>query len=274
MIKNSYPVNSPLGRYITSIWYFEHSFDQKVEVPFLPKPGNFITICLDTLPFIEFKEGDGKITAPISLNGFVDSTSAKISIEGKLRIVGLDLHPYAFFSLTGETGDTFTNEHLDIAHFIDEEKVEELVYTLKLASSTHEIFCITERFFLSHFMQQSSCSHLISPIEKAVNITAKAPHWAIHQLSREIAMSTRSFQRLFKQVAGITPKGWMDRIKYNMILHELITGKWTHMTDCIVAHQFTDLSHLNRFFKKYGEMTPRQLSRSHSEIESKMLNYS
>lgn len=80
----------------------------------------------------------------------------------------------------------------------------------------------------------------------------------IGKLEREIHVSGRQLQRLFKENMGISPKRLSSLIRYQYLWDAILRERNFNILDGVVRFGFTDQAHLMHEFKRYHGMTPSE----------------
>jgi AraC-like DNA-binding protein len=81
----------------------------------------------------------------------------------------------------------------------------------------------------------------------------------MHRLHRDLYMSERAFQRKFREQVGISPRQYIQIVRFNAVYRKLLSGQFQNFSDLAFDHQYADQSHFIRMFKTYAGMTPTEL---------------
>jgi transcriptional regulator GlxA family with amidase domain len=79
----------------------------------------------------------------------------------------------------------------------------------------------------------------------------------IHTLAQQFSMSTRNFNRRFKEATGKTPLQYIQEIKINTASDLLQSSNLT-IGDIADKVGYTDMSHFTQLFRKKRHLTPRE----------------
>lgn len=78
------------------------------------------------------------------------------------------------------------------------------------------------------------------------------------ELSKEIHVSERQLERLFKEYVGISPKQLSSLIRYQYLWNDFLFNSGFHIQDGVYRYGYTDQSHLLRDFKRFHTMNLAQ----------------
>lgn len=79
----------------------------------------------------------------------------------------------------------------------------------------------------------------------------------LQQLSLHLSYSERQVQRIFLNYLGITPKHFMNLVRYQSVWQEILSLRSVNYIDIVHKYGYTDQSHLIADFKKHHSMTPQ-----------------
>lgn len=122
---------------------------------------------------------------------------------------------------------------------------------------------IAERYLLSH-MHPERCSHIL--MEAMAEILRGKGSLGIGQLSKEIHVSSRQLERVFRKSVGIAPKQLSSLIRYQYLWNDILFGRDFCVQDAVCRYGYTDQAHLLHDFKRFHSMTipgARKYAREH-----------
>ncbi|MGN0657050.1 MAG: helix-turn-helix domain-containing protein [Ruminiclostridium sp.] len=79
----------------------------------------------------------------------------------------------------------------------------------------------------------------------------------ISALAKEVFVSTRQLERIFRERAGTSPKKLSGLIRYQLLWQEIVMNKGFDLQDAVLKYGFTDEAHLMREFRRYHGMNIR-----------------
>lgn len=268
--------NINLATYINSIWYFEHQFDCPTDLIYLPKHTHFITISFDDLAKLKFDGREEYTIAPMTLGGLLDKTTLNIHLNGKVRFIGIDFKPFGFYKLTNQSCELFVNQSNDMSLFFKKSETDDLYEKLYLSKNVDDCFEYLQEFFTKEFNKRTSekLNRKISKVNHAIQlITNSDKPLHIKELSSELAMSDRNFQRLFNDVVGVSPKSWSDKYKFQQIMTGLNNKEWKSLEDAAFSNGFTDISHFYKFFKSQTGFRCSEILSSYGSMYNSIFQY-
>lgn len=94
----------------------------------------------------------------------------------------------------------------------------------------------------------------------------------IRDFCREVGISTRHLERLFLRCVGVSPKAFLQILRFEDSTREMICGNSeTDLTEIGFASGFYDQSHFIRQVKKYTDYTPGMLRANDPTVKFKLL---
>jgi AraC-like DNA-binding protein len=78
----------------------------------------------------------------------------------------------------------------------------------------------------------------------------------LSSIQKELKLSERTFQRLFKKFVGVTPNQYRRICQFQLSFSQVRSGKFDALTDVAFDNGFADQSHFIRSFKEFTEITP------------------
>ena len=89
-------------------------------------------------------------------------------------------------------------------------------------------------------------------------------------LAKEVFVSDRQLERVFKQYIGVTPKELASLVRYQYLWKDIMMNRQFNVMDAVQLYGYTDQSHLLNDFKKYHTCLPgvaKQFAYSKRNIE-------
>lgn len=95
-------------------------------------------------------------------------------------------------------------------------------------------------------------------LDKAIRrIELTNENFDLASISDDFHGSQRTFQRLFKENVGISPRMYARVSRFNKALRKLESGDFQSLTDLALESDFSDQSHFIRTFREFTGMSPR-----------------
>jgi len=112
---------------------------------------------------------------------------------------------------------------------------------------------MTERYLLGHIHLERTNNIVMDAVAE---ILQRKGNLEVGQLSKEIHISSRQLERLFKENIGISPKQLSSLIRYQYLWREVLCHPQFQIQDAVYRYGYTDQAHLLRDFKRFHTMNP------------------
>ena len=112
-----------------------------------------------------------------------------------------------------------------------------------------------EKVLLKAFCKNRE-NHLVS--EAVGTVLLSKGTMRAEQLAREMHMSERQLQRLFKEYVGISPKTVASLVRYQYLWQDILYNPYFHILDAVHRYGYTDQAHLLHDFKKFHAMNVKE----------------
>lgn len=224
--------------------------------------------------FVHRAMADGSVEIVFSCRGVFDELTAAGRVESstlasvqaqstKYRrystnesfgIFGAYLYPFALPKLFNCPATDFTNVSLDLESVIgaDGRRLDERMIEAKSNERRAEI---VGEFLLSRLR---SSSRDLPPIHHAIRSMIDANGMVnIAMMARDIAVSTRQFERRFKEMAGLSPKLYSRVVRFQAATQHKLNGARS-LTDIAYACGYYDQSHFINDFREFSGYTPKE----------------
>lgn len=246
----TYPPPPSLARFVRMFWVFEH--DVPEDSPYVYR--SMADGCVEMVFHYKgtFTGEDGNYHPAV-----VHAQSSKhqrFLTNGSFGIFGVYLYPFALPQLFGLSSAAFSNEIPGLTHVLGAEG-ECLQEQVLLATSDAQRIQLLCKFLLTRLAQRrqnETAAHVaireIIRVKGQVNISA---------LASDVCLSTRQFERRFKEFSGFTPKLFTRIIRFQQAL-ERYGREMRSMTDLAYECGYYDQSHFIHEFKEFSGYHPRQ----------------
>lgn len=92
-------------------------------------------------------------------------------------------------------------------------------------------------------------------MEAVAEILSRRGVLRMHELARDIHVSDRQIQRVFRENMGVSPKTFASLVRYQNLWRDILVAPGRQIMDEVYLLQYTDQAHLCREFKRYHGMT-------------------
>lgn len=211
--------------------------------------------------FANGHEDDG---TPVTLLG---PTSGPVRVIGKgpMLVCGAGLLPPAWIPMAGEDAERLTDRSIDAVSKLGQPAAD-LLDAMSAAGTTEERFAI-----LSDFIERVSATG----DESALEFTRIVDAWlannvdpSIEVLKAETGLGIRQIERLTKRYYGLPPKTLARRYRAIRAASALARGE--DIDALGLGDSFYDQSHLIREIKRFAGLTPQQMRRGKSTLQTEV----
>lgn len=214
----------------------------------------------DGLPGIMFQQsengmflnGENKKLSPLFVYG---QTIKPIEIicHGPFRMIIFYLYPPMLKMLFEIQASDLIDSCLNFAD-LKIEGSKEVLSRLESANYIEDQIKILETFILSRVPEPSKAINLSNAIKC---IEMHHDSFSISSISDNFNVSPRTFQRIFKQYVGISPRLYARVSKFNKAINLLESGEYKLLTELAFETEYSDQSHFTRTFKEFTGLTPK-----------------
>ena len=174
--------------------------------------------------------------------------------ETAFSLFGVYLYPFSSTYLFNLPADILSNEKIDSKTLLgmDGETLEERIM---LAPTTEIRIQLVSNFILQRIPALLPHESAFLQHVKSVADTNSLP--SITSFARNCNLSRRQFERRFKQLAGFSPKHFLNIIRFKKALHEMEQTTESLAQTAINAGYY-DQSHFTNEFKRLSGYTPKE----------------
>jgi len=122
------------------------------------------------------------------------------------------------------------------------------------SKSTKESLEILDNFMLTQIQANRRECEIISHATDILIQNSNVD--ALSQILKELNLTERTFQRIFKKYVGITPNEYRRICQFYFAFSQLKGGHFDKLTDVAYANGYFDQSHYIRSFKEFTAITP------------------
>ncbi|MBX2916081.1 MAG: helix-turn-helix transcriptional regulator [Cyclobacteriaceae bacterium] len=256
--------NDALARYVKRICFYEGSFPEvsRYRQPVLPY----------VIPTLEFLYGDrfhtvhvadGK-TNPVMEGGVLGPISryqVDLDFVGEIKNMAVEFWPHSFTALFGVPMKELTDQAVPLQDILGRAS-NELVYDIRQAKNN-----LLRKERLEDFL----CKQISSASTQNDHQLSQALHMMHHGdvrvdlVARKLGISDRYLEKKFQLVIGVTPKRYMQILRFNRAIAML--KRKCSMLDIVAELGYHDQAHMIHEFKQFAGSPPSKY-KSNLEFES------
>lgn len=220
-----------------------------------------------------YQDNNGLLTGipDISVIGPVLSPYSVIIKEGAFGLILAEFTETSYYSLFRQSPETLVNSFSDFqpGDPIICKDAEKLMYTLRGRINYSRRIEHTENFLRrcikSHNPDGTEMvKYAVESIKQSVSDVY------ISGLARGLHTSTRTLQRSFKNITGITPKQYAEITRFTKFFDFLMSGEKVSLIDKLQLLGYYDQAHAIRKFKKYAGFSPSKIMREKYRLAAKI----
>lgn len=223
---------------------------------------------------VKIKSEHNEIIPPkASFKGVFDTPYFFSYLGREVTTLAVDLRPIALYEITKKPGDFFKNKYVNLNAIWEQEEIDQLILSL-----SHEDLMIEERARIFEHYVISKINPIVSEkgeiVEKVSHII-KEHHFniSLDQITDELIISRRTLERVFKEVLGVSPKKYFSISIFEDMIRAHSIQKENTMSDFLES-PFYDFSHINKWFKKFANTSPRDFSSYDMNVIANILSSS
>ncbi len=270
MIYKSFSPGRSLSEFIRNYTIIHFQFPHTTQVPFKqrsPKAEQKIIFYINGSPKIHTPStGNVQTPPPVSIFSHqVDKRSIELTTEFYAFIIFLK--PGVLYRLIRLPMMELLNEYCDAELFLGTE-VRVISNQLAAAKSHPEMISAVEQFLLRRFRQAQTKS----PIDEIAScLTADPTFFSLDAISRQACLSSKQFYRKFTERIGISPKLFSRLSRFNLAYQYKITHPGIPWSSVAQELRYTDYHHMEKEFKVFTSLTPREWVMTHLSAPERIL---
>lgn len=178
----------------------------------------------------------------------------KTVAKGNYRTMGVMFSPAGIYSAYGLSISEFNALSVSADDLLFNRR-QELLQRLAAAGSDTAKLEVFSDFFFRH-RRGRTCPPVVERFLKTVHGMATHPV-EVKRLADYLHYSSKHLISTFRDVAGITPKKYIQLLQVNLAVQCMKRHPHRSLTEIALEHGFYDQSHFIRVFGKFTGMTPR-----------------
>lgn len=255
MIYQTFNPPTPLAQYVRFFWALEAEVRPGIEFVHRSMADGCVEIVFHyRAAFDEIKADDSVTCSPLSNIQAQSTKVRRFSTHESFGIFGAYLYPFAIPRLFSFPAYDFTGITPDLESALGAEgkRLEERI----ISAADNE----TRVRIMSDYLEEKlRRPHRELPgVHRSVrSIIAAKGDMNIVNLAREYCLSTRQFERKFKEIAGLSPKLYTRVVRFQAATQFRLNGV-RDLTEIAYACGYYDQSHFISDFREFSGYTPKE----------------
>ncbi len=240
-----------LSHLIEVYWVADGRVEYPVQQRILPDG------CVDIVFDFGYKNTSGKLQTGLpKLVGTMTSLIEFTYHPGQIQMMGIRFAPGGITAFTTIPIFEITNQDIDLP-------LSETLFDNSFYEQLPDMHCMQKRityinqYFLKHlhklYIPDRQIRHAVSFIQNSYG------QLSVKRLAEESCLGERHFERRFKTAIGVSPKTFSNVIRFRSTLRYLETHPQESLFSASIACGYHDLSHMNKEFRRLGNISPSEL---------------
>lgn len=187
-----------------------------------------------------------------------------LQLKGDFNAIGVYFHPHALSAIFGLNAGLLTNSCLDLDLF-SKGKTFKLSERLQHSGSALESADLISKYLISE-LEVNRFNGDEAMFYAMKNLIQSKGKTELRSLQQELGLSERSFERRFKQFAGVSPKLFSRICCFQHSVKQLSEDKFSRLADIAYENNYADQSHFIRSFKEFAGFAPNQYQKQSKEV--------
>lgn len=192
-------------------------------------------------------------------------TPVKLYTPDRLTFIAYFLYPHTLKMLFGCSAKELADTTIDL-NFLEPAKRMNLKEQLLNATAMDIRLNIMNSFVVK--LIESNCTDAQKSILFATQALRRSKGLApLTAIQKELAISERTFRRLFDLYVGISPKMFGRICQFDSAVQQLTGNHFTKLGDVAYDNGYADQSHLIRSFKEFTYLSPSEYLKKCSDFQ-------
>ncbi len=247
------------------------TFDSSVRLPFkpyTPRPENYLAFYPFDRERVAFPDGSTAVeNVGVALVGQALAVTNR-HIGNNFMVVQIIFQPGGLFRLTGMPAFDITNQYIEAdtvfskdIHFVNEAFFH--------AKNYAEIVNIADNFIAKWVLKKHRDAHPTDLVCRDM-LAGCAPK-KLDKLAREAFLSTKQFERKFKERTGVNPKVFERIIRFDHAFREKNLNPQRDWLSIAIDCQYYDYQHLTHDYKLFTGLAPTAFHQLESNAPERIL---
>ncbi|WP_257668958.1 helix-turn-helix domain-containing protein [Parapedobacter tibetensis] len=177
----------------------------------------------------------------------------ELHMNGPYKIITFQLYPFVLSSFFHINPKDINDGCFDLTNLDSWNKVLPKLNNLNDTKHQTEII---QAFLYDELLSKKD--KLDFAIREAIQLVFQSnAQLTVLEISKKIHLTVRTFQRHFLAEVGVTPKEFIQIIKFQQSLEQLTEKEYEKLTEIVYNNGFADQSHFIKVFKAFTGKTPK-----------------
>ncbi len=254
MVLKEYRPQGVLAHFIESYRKIEIGFSENQSLELLDYPSTNMDMVFNLGGQVNVLNPEG-INHTVSTHSFFGHFNKryKILLSNNCQLFNIRFSANGIYPLTKIPLKSLLNSGVDleqllgtIAHEIHERLINEPVFDKQVA--------ILDEIFLARLYQNFKQDVII---EEAILLSKESKGLiTVSKICDRLNIGYKKIDRLFAKNIGLSPKQFLNTIRFNHIIRDLSSSKDPDWMDFVVNYNFHDQAHFIKEFKKFSGVSP------------------
>lgn len=240
--------------YVKEFWYLDSEGFIDIIDPVLPSGFSQVAFNLGSSEWHAKTNGNFEKSPSLELMG-QQKAPTYFKISGHNIALGISFLPHTAHCFTKDSSHLFTEKVINLdaifgntTQIIQEQLLEEPLLPKRIK--------ILEDFLIERICKKQNDNHKTNILQNVLlNIAENQSRYSVRQMAEKVGYSERYIEQLFKDYVGLSPKYYLNILRFHKSLEYLHCNSTSH-ADISYACGYSDQSHFIREFKKYTGVTP------------------
>jgi len=171
--------------------------------------------------------------------------SDKMIFQFAIRFYAWGVHWFSEESLCGVKGNFFDAGY----HF--SKLIKELEPLVMEITNIDRLIPLVELVLFKHLKERRKSTDVSQAVYQMLR---KRGNISSQELCRDVLISERQLERVFKEYMGCSPKNMASMVRFQYLWRDILYDKQFHILDAVDKYGYSDQAHLSHDFKKYYSM--------------------
>lgn len=178
-----------------------------------------------------------------------------LTIKDNFTLIAYFFKPYALPILFGIKAKELTDKPINL-NLLSPTITQSLQEQLLNAHTIYEMLALIDHYIYK-LITKIKCD--IKILQYATSkISAKPVKDILVETQEELAMTERTFQRLFANHIGISPNQYRRIVQFDAAFKQLNKREFRQLSDIAFDNNYADQSHFIRTFKEFTNLVPKE----------------